>query len=129
MSQLYKDYEIICQWINSNKKSHNELLKDQIVEYIQQHCCDNSLSLVSVADSIGMNPTYLSAFIKEQLGETFLNYVLNLRMELATELCEQPTCPSRTLLFVSGMPTVVFFCAYSRKVRITPGTYRKQNQK
>lgn len=130
MSQLYKDYEIICQWINSNKKSHNELLKDQIVEYIQQHCCDNSLSLVSVADSIGMNPTYLSAFIKEQLGETFLNYVLNLRMELATELLRTTDLSQQDIAVRIGYANSgVFLRVFKKKYGITPGTYRKQNQK
>lgn len=130
MSQLYKDYEILCQWINSNKKSHNELLKDQIVEYIQNHCCDNSLSLVSVADNFGMNPTYLSAFIKEQLGETFLNYVLNLRMDLATELLRTTDLSQQDIAVRIGYANSgVFLRVFKKKYGITPGTYRKQNQK
>ena len=130
MSQLYKDYEILCQWINSNKKSHNELLKDQIVEYIQNHCCDNSLSLVSVADNFCMNPTYLSAFIKEQLGETFLNYVLNLRMDLATELLRTTDLSQQDIAVRIGYANSgVFLRVFKKKYGITPGTYRKQNQK
>ena len=93
-------------------------MKDQIVEYIQQHCCDNSLSLVSVADSIGMNPTYLSAFIKEQLGETFLNYVLNLRMELATELLRTTDLSQQDIAVRIGYANSgAFFARIQEKVR------------
>ena len=113
-----------------SKKSHNELLKDQIVEYIQNHCCDNSLSLVSVADNFGMNPTYLSAFIKEQLGETFLNYVLNLRMDLATELLRTTDLSQQDIAVRIGYANSgVFLRVFKKKYGITPGTYRKQNQK
>ena len=131
MSQLYKDYEIICQWINSNKKSHNELLKDQIVEYIQQHCCDNSLSLVSVADSIGIEfPLISRRSSKSQLGETFLNYVLNLRMELATELLRTTDLSQQDIAVRIGYANSgVFLRVFKKKYGITPGTYRKQNQK
>lgn len=128
MRQLYKDYETLCNWINGNKKSHNDKMKDQIVEYIQEHCCDNSMSLVSVADYIGINPTYLSAFIKEQVGETFLNYVLNLRMERAKEYLRTTNLSLQEIAVRIGYANSgVFLRVFKKKYGLTPGTYRRQN--
>lgn len=128
MRQLYKDYEILCNWINGNKKSHNDKMKDQIVEYIQEHCCDNSMSLVSVADHIGINPTYLSAFIKEQVGETFLNYVLNLRMERAKEYLQTTNLSLQEIAVRIGYANSgVFLRVFKKKYGLTPGAYRRQS--
>ena len=128
MRQLYKDYEILCNWINGNKKSHNDKMKDQIVEYIQEHCCDNSMSLVSVADHIGINPTYLSAFIKEQVGESFLNYVLNLRMERAKEYLQTTNLSLQEIAVRIGYANSgVFLRVFKKKYGLTPGAYRRQS--
>lgn len=73
---------------------------------------------------------YLSAFIKEQLGETFLNYVLNLRMELATELLRTTDLSQQDIAVRIGYANSgVFLRVFKKKYGITPGTYRKQNQK
>lgn len=128
LQQIYKYYEDICNWVNRNKKSHNDKMKDQILEYIHQHCYDNSMSLVSVADHIGINSTYLSTFIKEQMGETFLNYVLNLRMERAKELLSTTTLSLQEIAVQIGYANSgVFLRVFKKKYGLTPGAYRKQH--
>lgn len=103
-------------------------MKDQILEYIHQHCYDNSMSLVSVADYIGINPTYLSTFIKEQMGETFLNYVLGLRMERAKELLSTTNLSLQEIAVQIGYANSgVFLRVFKKKYGLTPGAYRKQH--
>lgn len=130
MQEIYKYYEILCDWINKNKKSHNTLMKDRIEDYISRHYLDNSLSLVSVADHLGMNPTYLSVFIKEQFGETFLNYVLQMRMEKSKELLRDTDMSLQDIATQIGYANSgVFIRVFKKKYGHTPGTYRSNNQK
>lgn len=130
MHQIHKDYESICHWVNQSKKSHNDILKEQIIGYIHEHCYDNSLSLVSVADHIGINPTYLSSFIKEQIGETFLTYVLNLRMERAKELLRSTNLSQHEIAVRIGYANSgVFLRVFKKKYGLTPGAYRQQQHK
>lgn len=126
VDELYRCYKILCDWINKNKKSHNTGMKDKIVTYIKEHCLDNSLSLVSVADYMNVNPTYLSVFIKEQLGETFLNYVLLLRMEKAKDLLETTELSLQDIAVRIGYANSgVFIRVFKKKYGHTPGSYRQ----
>lgn len=125
MEELYGHYEVLCEWINKNKKSHNTEMKNRIIAYIRTHCLDHSLSLVSVADHMGINPTYLSVFIKEQLGDTFLAYVLSLRMEKAKELLIHTDLSLQDIALQIGYANSgVFIRVFKKKFGYTPGAFR-----
>ena len=127
IEELYGHYQVLCNWINKNKKSHNTEMKDRIIAYIRAHCLDNSLSLVSVADYMGINPTYLSVFIKEQLGDTFLTYVLSLRMEKAQELLKNTDLSLQEIALQIGYANSgVFIRVFKKKFGYTPGAFRSQ---
>ena len=128
LEELYRYYEALCGWVNRNKKSHNSQMKEKLVAYIDTHYLDNSLSLVGVADHLGMNPTYLSVFIKEQLGETFINYVLNLRMKRARELLEHTDYSLQEIAVQIGYANSgVFIRVFKKKFGQTPGSYRQNS--
>ena len=83
-----------------------------------------------MADHIGINPTYLSSFIKEQIGETFLTYVLNLRMERAKELLRSTNLSQHEIAVRIGYANSgVFLRVFKKKYGLTPGAYRQQQHK
>ncbi len=53
------------------EKSHNHILKDQILAWIQNNYYDKNLSVNTVGDQFQMNPAYLSRFFKESTGKAF----------------------------------------------------------
>lgn len=125
LEKIYGNYKIICNWVNKNKKSHNTQMREQIETYIKSHYLDNSLSLVSVADYMNLNPTYLSVFIKEQFGDTFVSYVLNLRMEEAKRLLTETTLSMQDIAIKIGYANSgVFIRVFKKKFGYTPGSYR-----
>ena len=63
--------DIACRVANLAKKSHNVLLRDRILEYMNANYADPSLYLPSVAEKFGITKEYLSQFFKEQTGENF----------------------------------------------------------
>lgn len=129
LEKIYANYKIICNWVNKNKKSHNTQMREQIETYIKGHYLDNSLSLVSVADYMNLNPTYLSVFIKEQLGDTFVSYVLNLRMQEAKRLLNETTLSMQDIAVKIGYANSgVFIRVFKKKFGYTPGSYRSYDK-
>lgn len=122
---IYKIYEVISGRVNLNKKSHNVQLKNGIIEYIGGHYADNSISLVSVAEEFHLNPSYLSVFFKEQVGDTFINYVLRLRMEKACRLLRNTKENLQTIAEKIGYANSgVFIRVFKKQYGYTPGQYR-----
>lgn len=52
------------------------------IEYIEQHI-SSRFSVTEIADSLHINPTYLSTIFKNEVGTTIVKYTNNLRLEAA----------------------------------------------
>lgn len=63
-----------------------ELLCKRALEALDQHYMDPALSLVSLSGMLDVSPNHLSACIKKYAGETFINTLIQKRMEAAREL-------------------------------------------
>ncbi len=63
-----------------------ELLCKRALEALEQHYMDPDLSLVSLSGMLDVSPNHLSSCIKKYAGETFINTLIQKRMEAAREL-------------------------------------------
>jgi two-component system, response regulator YesN len=116
----------LCEYINSSKKSHNVELKERIVRFVNKNYDDNSISLVWVADELGLNSTYLSYFFKEQVGETFINYITKLRIEKSKKLLRETGMTLQDIAEKIGYTNSgVFIKAFKKLEGCTPGKYRE----
>lgn len=59
------------------------------LEYIDRHLCED-LTLETVAERLGLTPTYFSHYFKKMSGETFVQYRLRKRMDEAKRLLSIP---------------------------------------
>jgi len=124
--KLREFYKYICDYINSNKKSHNIDLRDRIINYIEEYYMDNSLSLISLSDSLKLNPTYVSYFFKEQVGENFINYISKLRIKKAKEIMANTNISIQEIAEKVGYANSgVFIRAFKKYEGNTPGRYRE----
>lgn len=64
----------------------DEPLGKRALEALEQHYMDPDLSLVSLSGMLNVSPNHLSACIKKYAGETFINILIQKRMEAAREL-------------------------------------------
>jgi len=71
-----------------NKKSSRKisLLKDRVIEYIQQNFTDPAISQISVADHFGISIYTLSRLFKNHIGLGFSEYITAKRLEYAKNL-------------------------------------------
>jgi AraC-like DNA-binding protein len=118
-------YERICDYVHENKKSHNNELKNRILDYLEEHYTDNLLSLTVVADTIGINSAYLSFFFREQVGENFVDYICKLRISKIKELLKDFSLTLDEIAKRVGYSSSgVLIRTFKRYEGITPGQYR-----
>lgn len=99
----------------------------QAQKYIQERCTDSHLSLDMVAESVGINPAYLSRLFYELSEVNFVNYVNGCRVERAKLLLRQSKIPVQEVGFRSGFNSLQNFNrVFKRHTGMTPGAYRKQ---
>lgn len=120
----------ICKKVESKKRSNNEELRNDVLEYIKVKYKMFDLSLESIAINFHLTLPYLSRFIKDQTGSTFTEYVLKLRMEDVKRKLKDTDWPIKKIVLDVGYKDVSNF---TRKFReregIPPGEYRKLNRK
>jgi YesN/AraC family two-component response regulator len=116
----------ICLYIAENKKSHNDELKEKIIEYIYDHTADTNLSLTSVAAFLHMNPSYLSHFFKQQTGENFIEFVNKTRLDKVKRLLRESKLPLSDICSQTGFSSPATLIRVFKKLNgVTPGQYRE----
>ncbi len=124
---LRKVYSMLCQAIQAEKKKKADNVIQLIVNYIANHYSDNSLSLLSVSNEIGLNPTYLSGYFKEQTGMNFLVYVNKIRLDKAQEKLRQTDKSISEIAADTGYSNSgVLIRNFKKYLGITPGQFREQ---
>jgi YesN/AraC family two-component response regulator len=127
--EIYKFLKTVCDYVDSKKKSHNTNLKDQVLSYIDEHLADMDLSLTSLSLKFEVNAPYLSRFIKEQSGETFIDYVNKQRVQLAKQLMMETDDTITDITQKVGFSNSnTFIRVFKRYEGITPGQFRKGDQ-
>lgn len=116
----------LCEYINSNKKSHNVELREKVAAFVSEHYDENSISLLSASESLGLNSTYLSYFFKEQMGENFTSYISRLRIGKAKKLLEEGGLTLQEIAEKVGYANSgVFIKTFKKYEGCTPGKYRE----
>ncbi len=59
---------------------------EQITKYLSENFTDSQLNLTFVAQQFGFNPSYLSRKFKQETGKSFIEYLMECRMERAIKL-------------------------------------------
>lgn len=119
MSFLYLDENGL-----SAKKALNRI--GMAKRYIKENYA-RRLSLSEVAGAVDLNTSYFSNFFKQQTGKKYSEYLLDVRMNHAVELLEDP----RTKIYEIGMlvgydDVVTFGRAFKKKFEMSPSEYRER---
>ena len=116
----------VCAYIQENQQTPAAQLTGRMLDYIKQNYADVDLTLTSVADHFNLTSSYLSAFFKNNVGKTFLNYLTNLRMERAKELMRTTNDSIRDISEKVGYASAnTFTRAFKNYEHITPSQYQE----
>lgn len=97
----------------------------RVCAYIDEHLGE-PLSLDQLADMVSLSPSYLSRLFKEEVGETFVEYVGRRRMETAARmLSEDENLVLKDVASRVGYSNVQYFITRFRKrYGVSPARYR-----
>lgn len=86
----------------------------QALQQLEDHY-DRDLSLESVAMEIGISPFYLSRLLKAELGQTFVEYLTQVRMQEAVKLARTTRLTIKEIAERTGYQNATYFCRVFKK--------------
>ncbi|MBO9131054.1 helix-turn-helix domain-containing protein [Bacillus sp. 165] len=94
-------------------------------EYIAHHFIED-ISLEQVANYLKLNPFYFSKLFKKQTGETFSDYLTNMRINKAKQLMEKSELSLKEICYQVGYNDPNYFSRVFKKcTNESPKEYRK----
>ena len=124
--------QVICQAIelrdHESKKQQRDLLT-QAIRFIDQNYSDESISLERVARTVNVSPNYFSAIFSQEVGQTFIEYLTNKRIDEAKRMLRQTDKRSSEVAVAVGYKDPHYFSFVFKKVSgCTPNEYRRENR-
>lgn len=121
----------ILEKITGLLKKNAALMQGNVVarakQYIQREY-SKDITLNEVANYVFLNPAYLSRLFKEQTGENFVDYLIQVRMRAAGELLKNPAFKVYEVGSMIGYSSTKYFFKIFKKVYgCTPNEYRQKN--
>lgn len=125
--------EIFLIWLNEamdiiseSKKRPVEQSVQKAIEYLENHF-NERLTLENVSNHIYLSPTYFSTVFKKHTGQSFKNYLAELRMEKAREFLKNGYMVNETAILI-GYSDVKHFGKMFKKYNDgqNPSEYRNR---
>ena len=116
--------EVIALRDHNTEKRYGKILR-QAVSYIDTHFDQEDISLNRVAQTVGMSPNHFSSIFSQELGTTFIEYLIGKRMERAKELLRTTQLRSSEVAYRVGYRDPHYFSSTFKKIQgRTPREYR-----
>ncbi|WP_239627481.1 response regulator [Paenibacillus sp. H1-7] len=125
--QDYMEAELIrlCEQLIHWRRGSQKNLFEEAKSYIDEHISEE-ISLEAVADRVGLAPTYFSYFFKKMTNETFVQYRMKKRIEMAKRLLELPHYKIVDVGMEIGYQNYPHFSKIFKKMTgISPTEYRQ----
>lgn len=84
--------------------------------YIDANYAEPDISLTQVAAQVLLSPTYFSVVFSREVGETFIEYLTNVRIRKAIELLRSTSLTSSEIAYRIGYQNPRYFYSVFRKV-------------
>lgn len=108
------------------ERTYSSTMKD-VRQYIYDNYSNPDLSLNHLSAAFNLKPKYVSHLFKEEFGEKFVDYLMNVRMEKAKELLASTELSVQEIAVQVGYThSFSFIRVFKKTFGITPGDYRKQ---
>lgn len=107
-------------------RSKNENLIGEIKEYVKNHCTD-IIKISDVASRFHISPSYLSRLFKNIHGATFIDFLVNCRLEKAKELLLGSDAKIYEVSSLAGFGSEKHFIrAFKKHFGLSPMKFREE---
>ncbi|WP_284646469.1 response regulator [Paenibacillus silviterrae] len=101
----------------------------EIKEYVKEHY-NKQISLAELSDRFFINPYYLSQLFKQKTGDTYLNFLAQIRINKSKELLEKTDLKVYEICQMVGYSDTQHFARlFEKLVGYKPSEYRKNSRK
>jgi len=115
--------------INSFSKKYDSVIA-KAKEFIDKNFSDPSLSLSTVAEKVNMSMSHFSFTFKQEVGETFIEYLTNVRINKAKELLIKSDLKVAEIATKVGYNEPHYFSyIFKKKVGMSPQEFRTKYNK
>ena len=122
-------FDEVAEIIPTLKESASNNKKDKLFHIISQYVSDNikTANVSDLADILGYSSNYTGILVKQIMGESFLDYLQNIRFEKASEMLKETDMPISDIINEAGYENESFFRKkFREKYGINPLEYRKK---
>lgn len=98
-------------------------------EYVKKEYKDWELNVQKVSEYLNYSPNYFSTVFKKETGCSFMNYLMDVRLEAAKELLLTTELKSLEIALEVGFSSSNYFAyCFKKRLNISPTLYRKKNR-
>lgn len=122
---LRKFVEKLVEVYQENNGKRKHWMIDQVLQYVEENY-NTALSTRDIAGRFFMNTSYFSKLFHEQMGCTFSNYLINVRVEKAKMMLTQTNMKLYDIAEAVGYTNVQYFSTiFKEKEGLTPSAFRQ----
>ncbi len=122
LSFFYK----VNEFINQKRSNRNENLLSKVKDYVDRNYSEN-ITLTSIAKNFGISSGYLSVLFNDHIGQNFIDYLTNLRIQNAKNLLKSTDLKIYEIADKVGYRDAYYFStAFKKIVGINPTDYREK---
>lgn len=122
---LKKFVEKLVEVYQENNGKRKHWMIDQVLQYVEENY-NTALSTKDIAGRFFMNTSYFSKLFHEQMGCTFSNYLINVRVEKAKMMLTQTNMKLYDIAEAVGYTNVQYFSTiFKEKEGLTPSAFRQ----
>ena len=130
-SQLHESFYAVFQSITAHTAGRLSTRAEQQVaavdREIERRFSDPSLSIESIAETLGLSASYTGRVYKQASGKTILDRILEVRMEKARQMLAGTNEPVAVVSEMAGFSSdSYFYKIFKQENGMTPAAYRKQ---
>lgn len=116
------------QQLQQERKNNVKSVIKKAQDYIMQNYPNPDISLNSIAKYVYLNPTYFSKLYKKETGESYIEFITNVRMEEAKRLIRESNAKIADIGCAVGYQNAQYFCTLFKKMTgVSPAEYRENN--
>ncbi len=114
---------------NSQTNHERSMIIQQAKTFIDNHFDDPDLQMNKVAAQFSLSPNHFSTVFSQEMGESFRDYINNLRINRAKELLSTTSILCSQVAYQCGYNDPHYFSTFfKKKTGVTPQEFREQAQ-
>ena len=127
--QMYFDnlLQSVQEYVQHRRREVKENRNHTIIEYVDEHYCDEDISLDQLADVMHFSVSYLSKVFKSEVGKSFKEYITEKRIEKAKGLLRSSNYQIQDVARMVGYSNArSFINIFKKNTGVTPGVFKDE---